>query len=51
MNYDILNQLKNVVLEFDMENAEAVAKKAVEAGVSPLKAAAAAKEFIKVVQK
>ena len=41
MSSDILNQLKNAVLEFDIENAEAVAKKAVEAGISPLKAAAA----------
>jgi len=39
MNSDILDRLKNTVLQFDIDSAEDVAKKAVESGVDPLRAA------------
>jgi len=41
MAADILEELRNMVTQFDIENAEAVACKAIEQGVNPLSAAEA----------
>ena len=49
MASDILDQLKNVVLEFDIDNAEDVARKVIEAGVDPLEAASALTNAIREV--
>jgi corrinoid protein of di/trimethylamine methyltransferase len=41
MAVDILDELRNMVTQFDIDNAEAVARKAIEQGVDPLSAAEA----------
>lgn len=46
---DILEQLKNSVLNFNIDNAEEIAKKAIQAGIDPLLAANALTEAIKEV--
>jgi len=46
---DIIKQLKDVVLEFDIDNAEKNAKAAIDAGVDPLEAAKALTESIREV--
>ena len=46
---DILTRLKDMVLEFDIDNAEAAAKKAIEAGIDPIEAANALTEGIQIV--
>ncbi len=46
---DILEELKRMVIEFDTDNAEAIAQKAVEQNVDPLKAAEALTEGIREV--
>jgi corrinoid protein of di/trimethylamine methyltransferase len=46
---DILEQLKNTVLNFNIDNAEEMAKKAIQAGIDPLLAANALTEAIGVV--
>jgi len=45
----ILEELKNVVLNFDVDNARSVAQKAVEQGIDPLQAAKALTEAIRIV--
>lgn len=45
----VLEKLKNTVLEFDIDNAESVAKEAIEAGIDPLKSANTLTEAIKIV--
>lgn len=49
MNSDILDQLKNTVLEFDIDSAEDIAIKAVDSGIDPLAAAAVLTEAIRGV--
>ncbi|MBM3702533.1 MAG: cobalamin-binding protein [Actinobacteria bacterium] len=49
MNSDILDQLKNTVLEFDIDSAEDIAKKAVDSGIDPLAAAAVLTDAIRVI--
>lgn len=46
---DLIQQLKDIVLNFDIDNAEEVAKKAINGGVDPLQAASALTEAIKEV--
>jgi len=46
---DILQELKNMVLEFDIDNADEIAKKAIASGVNPLQAAQALTEGIRIV--
>ncbi len=46
---DIIRQLKDIVLEFDIDNAEKIAKAAMDAGVDPLEAAKALTESIREV--
>ena len=46
---DIIKQLKDIVLEFDIDNAEKTAKAAIDAGVDPLEAAKALTESIREV--
>ena len=46
---DTIKQLKDIVLEFDIDNAEKIAKAAIDAGVDPLEAAKALTESIKEV--
>ncbi len=46
---DILNDLKDMVTNFDVDNAENIAKKAIEEGVDPLQAAKALTEAIRQV--
>ena len=46
---DTIKQLKDIVLEFDIDNAEKTAKAAIDAGVDPLEAAKALTESIKEV--
>jgi len=46
---DILTRLKDMVLEFDIDNAEAAAKEAIEAGIDPIEAANALTEGIQIV--
>ena len=46
---DILKKLKDIVLEFDIEVAEATAKQAIESGVDPIEAANALTEGIQIV--
>ena len=46
---DIIKQLKDIVLEFDIDNAEKIAKAAIDAGVDPLEAAKALTESIREV--
>lgn len=41
MAVDILDELRNMVTQFDIDNAEAMARKAIEQGVNPLSAAEA----------
>jgi methanogenic corrinoid protein MtbC1 len=45
----IIEEMKRMVKEFDTDNAEAIARKAVEVGVDPLKAAEALTEGIREV--
>ncbi len=49
MGIAVLEELKRIVLEFDMDRAEATARKAVEEGVDPLDAAEALTEGIREV--
>lgn len=49
MNNGVLEQLKDLVLNYDMENAEALAKKAIAQGVDPIKCAQALTEGIREV--
>ena len=49
MNSDILDQLKNTVLEFDIDSAEDIARKAVDSGIDPLAASAVLTEAIREV--
>ena len=37
MAVDILDELRNMVTQFDIDNAEAMARKAIEQGVNPLR--------------
>jgi len=46
---DLLEKLKNVVLDFDIDNAESIARQAIDSGVDPIKAANALSEGIKVI--
>jgi corrinoid protein of di/trimethylamine methyltransferase len=46
---DTIKQLKDIVLEFDIDNAEKTAKAAIDAGVDPLEAAKALTESIREV--
>jgi trimethylamine corrinoid protein len=46
---EILDELKNMVLNFDIENAEGTAKEAIEKGVDPVEAADALTEGIQIV--
>jgi len=46
---DMIQQLKDMVLNFDIDNAEEVAKKAINGGVDPLQAASALTESIREV--
>ena len=46
---DFINELKKIVLDFDIDNAESVAKKAIESGVDPVSAANALTEAIRDV--
>jgi corrinoid protein of di/trimethylamine methyltransferase len=46
---DMIQQLKDIVLNFDIDNAEEVAKKAISEGVDPLQAASALTESIREV--
>jgi len=46
---DILKRLKDMVMEFDIDNAEATAKEAIEAGIDPIEAANALTEGIQIV--
>jgi methanogenic corrinoid protein MtbC1 len=46
---DVIQDLKGIVLSFDIDNAEDVAKKAIESGVDPLLAAGALTEAIRQV--
>jgi len=46
---DTIKQLKDIVLEFDIDNAEKIAKAAIDAGVGPLEAAKALTESIREV--
>jgi methanogenic corrinoid protein MtbC1 len=46
---DMIQQLKDIVLNFDIDNAEEVAKKAISEGIDPLQAASALTEAIKEV--
>ncbi|MGM0365903.1 MAG: cobalamin B12-binding domain-containing protein [Actinomycetota bacterium] len=45
----VLDDLKNVVLNFDVDNAQSAAEKAIQKGVDPLQAAKALTEAIRVV--
>lgn len=45
----VLEELKKVVLDFDMEHAESIARKAIEEGIDPLKAAEVLTEGIREV--
>jgi corrinoid protein of di/trimethylamine methyltransferase len=49
MASEILEQLKKMVTDFDIDNAESTANKAIEQGVDPLKAAEALTEGIREV--
>jgi len=49
MKISILKELKKIVLDFDMEHAEYLARKAIEEGIDPLKAAEALTEGIREV--
>jgi len=49
MAENLLDALKRIVVEFDIDNAEATAKKATSQGVNPLKAAEALTEGIREV--
>jgi len=46
---DTIKQLKDIVLEFDIDNAEKIAKAAIDTGVDPLEAAKALTESIREV--
>ena len=46
---DTIKQLKDIVLEFDIDNAEKIAKAAIDAGVDPLEAAKALTESIREI--
>ncbi len=46
---EILNKLKNMVLDFDIENAEETAKEAIDSGVDPVEAANALTAGIQIV--
>ena len=46
---DILKKLKDIVLEFDIDVAEATAKEAIESGEDPIEAANALTEGIQIV--
>lgn len=49
MAENLLDALKRIVVEFDIDNAEAIAKRAIEQGVNPLKAAQSLTEGIGLV--
>jgi trimethylamine corrinoid protein len=49
MAENLLDALKRIVVEFDIDNAEATAKRAIEQGVNPLKAAQSLTEGIGLV--
>ncbi len=46
---DYIQELKNIVLNFDIDNAESLAKKAIESGIDPMIAANALTEAIRDV--
>ena len=46
---EILDKLKNMVLDFDIDNAEETAKEAIDSGVDPVEAANALTEGIQIV--
>ncbi len=46
---DYIQRLKDIVTDFDIDNAEAVAKEAIESGVDPVAAAAALTDAIRQV--
>ncbi len=46
---DILKRLKDMVTEFDIDNAEATAKEAIEEGIDPIEAANALTEGIQII--
>ena len=46
---DILEKLKNAVLNFDIDNAEETAKEAIDSGIDPVQAANALTEAIREV--
>jgi corrinoid protein of di/trimethylamine methyltransferase len=49
MAENLLDTLKRIVVEFDIDNAEATARRAIEQGVNPLKAAQSLTEGIRLV--
>jgi corrinoid protein of di/trimethylamine methyltransferase len=49
MAENVLEALKRIVVEFDIDNAEATARRAIEQGVNPLKAAQSLTEGIRLV--
>jgi len=49
MAENLLDALKRIVVEFDIDNAEATARRAIEQGVNPLKAAQSLTEGIRLV--
>ena len=46
---DFIEKLKNTVLEFDIDNAELIARQAIDSGVDPLSAANALTESIRII--
>ena len=46
---NILEKLKNTVLEFDIDNAESIAKQTIDSGINPIDAANALTEGIKII--
>lgn len=46
---EILDKLKNMVLDFDIENAEKTSQEAIDAGIDPIEAANALTEGIQIV--
>jgi len=46
---DFIEKLKNTVLEFDIDNAELIARQAIDTGVDPIEAANALTEGIRII--
>jgi trimethylamine corrinoid protein len=49
MASEMIDKLKRIVLDFDIDNAESVAKEALDAGVDPIEAANALTESIQII--